>query len=343
MKLDVKILTRAEVHTLDVEDWKSLASQSCNINPFYEYWSLLPALKYLDLERDVFLVVASIEGVLVALFPIIKMKHALGLSFLSTWHHNQCFFTDPLCTDRNLLHPIIDEVLRKFKATIFRFSQHGENSLGVVYQSQCLGYRELRGSVCEIGKVEDFFQSLPGKVRSENKRIINRLFNVTGAEYTTSKLTTNRNWLKEYCYLESMSWKGKVGGAINSNADTQIYYREMCELATQEGALEFQGLFNQRETLAISFRITSQGIGFDLKTSYNELFKDFYPGVVLEIMNLKSLRRDSLTMVDSCTHHNNKLINRIWPGKRPILTSYYFKNDLAGKILKTIYRLKISR
>lgn len=339
----VEILTRKEAIKISSEQWDYLSDSSKNINPFFERWCLSPALKYLDCEKELYVVVAYIEDQLSVLFPIHIRRHALRFRYISVWQHSQCFFCEPLCINRNLLYEVIHFVMVKMGLSIIRLPIHEKYAFGQDIDSQSISFPFSRGVVSNFSELDSHFEKLPRRTKLENKRIVNRLFSVTGALYICSRKDEERNWLEDYCQLENSGWKGRTGGSIQSTPDVYSYYQEVYNTAINSGRMEFQGLFNQCEVLAISLRICSKNKGFDLKTSYNEMFKELYPGVVLEIQNLKALSNSAFEMIDSCATPGNRLINRIWPEQRNIQLSYYFDRGFIGRVLRWLYKLKIKK
>ncbi len=107
--------------------------------------------------------------------------------------------------------------------------------------------------------------------------------------------------------------------------------------------VEFQGLFLKDEPLAISFRLVFNRCAYDLKTTYNEKYKHFYPGVVLELFNLKDLENYDINLVDSCTSSDNKVVNRLWPSQRKVYGCIFFSQHPLARLIKLAYRFKKTR
>jgi len=335
----VEILERNDAIDIDASQWDRLASDSQNTNPFYERWNLLAALNYLDLDKNVKIVTAYQNGKLTGLFPVIVGKHSLGIRYLSVWQHSQCFLCDPLCFDRNEMQYLLKDVLLKTKTSIIKLPLHSELSFGSSVEHQTISFSYSRGAVKSFNEIDTYFEELPSRSKIENNRVVNRLFNVTSAEYLCSP-ESSKNWFQLFCRLENSGWKGRAGGSIKSVPEVYQYYNELFKSSDASDKIEFQGLFNRDEVLAISLRLISNNKGFDIKTSYNELFKPFYPGVVLEILNLKALNGAELIFLDSCASHENRLVNRIWPAQEKICNSLYFDRKMVGLLLELLYKIK---
>lgn len=338
--MQVDILDREQATQIDAIQWDRLAQESKFTNPFFERWSLLPALEFLDKKETVFVVTAYKEGELIALFPILTKKHSLGLNYLGIWQHNHCFLTDPLCSNPVFLAQIFNRVIRHTQVSIVQIEKHSLNSYGRYIEQRSAVIESTRGAIFDTKATRQHLVTLPRKVRLENKRVRNRLFEKTNAKYLTSKDSSDLNWLAEFCHLEHSGWKNIVKGSILSNPDVYRYYSAMYQSQGKNGKIQFQGLFSESEALAIAFRIVSNNRAFELKTSYNEDYRDIYPGVVLEIINMEDLEKFNYEFVDSCTTSENFLINKLWPDQRKIYTSLYFHGGMAANLLKFIYKIK---
>ena len=336
----IEILAREDISKVDISQWAELAKNSLFSNPFYEHWSLRPALEYLQLTELVYLVVAYEGSKLVSLFPVCLKTSTLGLRYLSVWQHDHCFICDPLCTNSEPFAKIFNYALRKLKASIIRIPQHSVLSYGDKVDNSSVIFTSTRGAIFNTSDIKLHLNNLPSKTRNDNERIKKRLFRETSACYITSAAYPNKNWLTEYCQLEHSGWKKDALGSILSKESVKKYYDEMHRFSKVSEQIEYQGLFIGDTAIAISFRLTTKNQAFEAKTSYSESYKRLYPGVVLELLNLDALSDSRFKFVDSSTHSDNKLINRLWPEQRKLVNSLYFSRKITGKALKAFYRIK---
>ena len=341
--MQVKILNSEQANQIDRQQWDKLADQSAFTNPFYESWCLLPAFKFLTENLDIRIVCAYKDDELIALFPIELGKRKLGVQYIDIWKHHHCFLTDPLCSQPLELSRIMNRVIRALNMMAVRIRDHSLFSYGRYIDERSVVLKYTRGAILDTKNTQEYLLTLPRKMRLENKRISKRFFNKTKAEYWTSDTHPEIDWLKAFCDLEHAGWKRTVEGSILSHQNTHHYYQAMHDNAKQMGKIKFQGFFNQQGSLAVAFRIISRNQAFDLKTCYNEDYRELYPGVNLEFANMHDLPQYGYDYVDSCTMSENYLINRIWPDQRSLYTSFYFHGGFVSKVLKIIYRFKNRR
>ncbi|TQV70985.1 hypothetical protein FLL45_21910 [Aliikangiella marina] len=338
--MQVKILNSDQIDQVDRQQWDRLAQKSATTNPFYESWNLIPALKYFTKNSDVKVVAAYKAEELIALFPIELGNRKFGIPYIDVWKHHHCFLTDPLCSQPDELAKIVQFTIRNLKMLAFRIRDHSFCSFGRDINQNSVIVEYSRGAILNLNGVAKHLINLPRKIRSENNRITKRFSEATKAEYVTSDTHPKVDWLKVFCELEDSGWKAKAKTSILSDDDTLNYYQAMHENAAKLGKIQYQGYRNQSTWFAVAFRVISNNQAFDLKTCYNESYKQVYPGVNLELANLKALEQYGYQSLDSCTMSENYLINRIWPDQKPLFTSFYFHGGILSTVFKLIYRLK---
>lgn len=336
--MKIEILNRSDINQIDLEQWQKLSSDSIYVNPFYEPWCLVPALRHLDPQKEVYVVATYDGGRLTALFPVYVKSHRLFIRRVAIWKHSQCFLSNPLCLEETPLASIFCYVAQNLSATIFQIKDHTPFSSAHTLDVPNVIIRSTRGAIFFTGEIAEHLKTLPKKQRSENNRIKRRLLEKFDARYQTSRGMPGIDWLDTYCKLEDSGWKRQKNGSIYANPEVRRYYLELHKEAIKSGKIEFQGLFSGDITLAASFRIASRNRAFELKTTYNERFRTYYPGAVLELMNLESIDAGSYQSVDSCTSPENYVVNRLWPDRMDIWNSFYFPNIISGKVLGTILR-----
>lgn len=334
--IKIEILLRDEIEQVSLDQWRQLSNESVYVNPFYEPWCLVPAFRHLDKQKEVYLVTAYENGKLAALFPVILKSSHLGIRYLAIWKHSHCFLSDPLCLESACLSEIVEHVVETLSASIFQIKDHSPLFSNHKIRRPNVVICSTRAAISNTGNVRHHLETLPKKMRAENRRLKRRVVERPDVSYYTSADRLNIDWLETYCKLEHAGWKGRQKGSIYSSPEVSRYYSDVNSEAGKIGRIEFQGLFSGANTLAASFHIISRNRVFELKTSYNENFGDCYPGVVLELMNMEMYDGSNFQSIDSCTSPQNELINRLWPDQRHIWNSFYFSNSLWGRTLKAI-------
>ncbi|MDP8943904.1 MAG: GNAT family N-acetyltransferase [Actinomycetota bacterium] len=87
--------------------------------------------------------------------------------------------------------------------------------------------------------------------------------------------------LTEALVVEASSWKGASGTAINSNPDTERFYRRIARWAAQRGTLRLAFLRLDGRGLAFDLCFEDRGVHYLVKTGYDPEFGSYSPGVLL--------------------------------------------------------------
>lgn len=336
-RLDVRLLDRGEVGTLDPAAWDRLSDVSVAANPFYERWSLVPALRHFEKSERVYVVAAYDAGRLVALFPVVIKRKAWLLRYVAVWQFPSCLSTDVLIEPGHPLSEVADAIMMKLKVSIMISPTHGSSGFDVTPASNFCQISRERKAVTRFSTWEEYLARLPGKHRRETKRVIARLFEEEGARYVASDVDLRSKWYPAYLDVEQDSWKKAAGKTISSDPDKTKYFEEAIQSGEQMGKVEFQALLNDDEVLAISFRFKGQLKACEVKTSYREKYKKLYPGVVLESLNIKHISEEDYTIVDSCSF-GNEVVERIWPDKIAVSRTTLFKKDAIGRLARFFYQ-----
>ncbi len=315
--------------------WNALAQCAVEPNPFFESWYLLPSLRALDSEERVRILMLEADGDLAGLMPLVHDKRYYGwrIPHMASWIHPNCFVGAPLVAagfehafwralfawaDREpgkgyFLHlggiplegPLYDAliaVLAEQKRT------HG------------LVHREERAMLAAAETPETYFTaSLSSKKRKELRRQFNRLAEQgTIAFRRDTNETGVEDWASAFLALEEAGWKGKAGTALAQRRDTSRMFREALKGGAQAGRLERLTLtLDERPIAMLANFITPPG-SFSYKTTFDEGFSRFSPGVLLQCENLLLLDRKDIAWTDSCAAEGHPMIDHIWRERRAV-------------------------
>lgn len=318
------------------EEWRALARDASEPNPFFEEWFLLPSLGQFDLSDRVQVAALFAEGELRGLLPVGHSHAYYGylMPHASTWLHANTFCGSPLIAKgferaflRELLRSLDDhpngalflhlpaipqgsQVERALEAVL----AEKDRPAGVVAREE----RAMLQS--ELSSREYYEESLSKKRRKELARLRKRL----GEE---GELTFERQsgsqalgeWIDEFLSLESAGWKGQAGSAIASSRDTERMFRGALHGAARARKLERLALRIDGKPVAMLINFITPPGAFSFKTAYDERFGRYSPGFLLQQENLELLDRGDIAWCDSCAAEGHPMIERIWRQKRTML------------------------
>jgi hypothetical protein len=125
-------------------------------------------------------------------------------------------------------------------------------------------------------------------------------------------------WSNEFLDLEMRGWKGGNGSALGCSTATRTLFSSILTGAAATGRLERLDLRLDGKPLAMLVNFHSAPGSFSFKTTYDEQFSRFSPGVLLQIENLDLLNDSQIEWCDSCATEGHPMIDGLWTGRRAI-------------------------
>lgn len=332
--MEVRVYGLDQLDLVSIEQWGRLADASISINPFYEPWHLLPALRRFA-EPDVSLVCVEDRGELLALLPVFPVRIAT-FSGLKSWKHRHSFLNTPLFRTHDAVEQLIRGALAHYSAAFFNLDQYGGAIKGISDGPYNTAAVERACQDLTIGW-DEFLARRKKRRRGEYLRIL-RKADENGFVYSESRSGDSADsWLEDFMELEARGWKGSKESAIASDDNVRAYYLDVIGKAWPMGKMQFQKLSSDGRPVAVSFRYVSRGVCFEVKTCFDEDLRQLSPGVALELRNLESLFDSENVFADTCAAPDNSLLNRLWLDRLSIASTLMFSSTLRGKVAKLTY------
>ncbi len=128
-------------------------------------------------------------------------------------------------------------------------------------------------------------------------------------------------WLEEFLQMEHAGWKGANKSSTLSIAEDIDYFKSMVQSACENEAMNFFRLTLDGKPIAYTFDLLSKPYGYCHKSAYDQEYRSYSPGVILEYESMKHyLSSEGFELIDSCTAPDNDMLNSLWPDRREILT-----------------------
>lgn len=320
--------------------WEDLARQAADRNFFYEPISLLPAIDAFGADRDlcfvfVFETTAASGGAsAIGFFPFeVKTSfRGLPLKHLALWRHPQLYLATPLVREtgatlawRALLRwaategALIEMPLMLAEGVTYHslrkaMQREGSTAARVDQfdRAVLMRYNMTSDTYCELA-------SSPG-ARREWRRQKRRLGELGRLEVRAIQPEDNaETWLDWFLDLEAKGWKRAAGTALASGPAEESYFRAVCASAHKARILHMLGYFLDGVPVAMQCNIIMDRAAFALKVAFDERFRKYSPGALLELENIADMyRRDGFVWMDSCTMRRHPLMHRIWRDRRTI-------------------------
>ena len=315
--------------------WSQLAERAIEPNPFFEPWYLLPSLQTLDPAGAVRVLVIEQHGDWLGLLPVIPAARYYGrpLPHWTTWLHANAFLGLPLIARGHvadawqaILHHLDAGAGRGLFLHLPGLPVEGpavralRDICGAQRRRAALVHREERAMLAAGLSPEAYLEAaLGGKKRKELRRQFARLSD-QGAVTTTRQRddTGIAGWIAAFLALELAGWKGAAGSALACNPANQALFAEALTRAAALGRLERLTLALDGRPIAMLATFLAGGGAFSYKTTFDEGFARYSPGVLLQRENLALLDDPALSWCDSCAAPDHPMIDHLWRERRVI-------------------------
>lgn len=128
-------------------------------------------------------------------------------------------------------------------------------------------------------------------------------------------------WIAEFLQVEASGWKGRAGSALGSEAGRRDYFEAACRDAHRRGQLFMMRLRLDDTTIASKCTFTAGEGSFSFKIGYEDAYREFGPGVLLELENIRAFhQRGDILWMDSCAISDHAMVSRLWPDRRTIVS-----------------------
>jgi CelD/BcsL family acetyltransferase involved in cellulose biosynthesis len=303
--------------------WEELAATALELNPFYEPWLLLPALRA---RGDLGLECVSVwqDATLIGLFPFERRSRfrRLPVETLSSWRHSSHLLCTPLvrrdaaipalralmrwaASEASVLELLylqasgpFDDALREAAGTLVRTAQFSRPLL--VKAANADAYMEEAAS---------------GRLRRQIRRNERRLAGRGAETVVVRPGDAIGDEIERFLRLEVGGWKGRQGGALASDSANLRFGREVLVEAHRRGRLHVAGIDCDGAPIARRLSILSGDGAYAFKTAYDEDYAAYSPGVLAEALCLRDFHSlPGARWMDACG--DNPTLNRMWKHRR---------------------------
>lgn len=311
------------------DQWDALSAAALDPNPFYSRRYLTAALSTIDRDTRLrALTIHSADGRLVGLFP-----YRLGR------------FPVPVAIGANNIYQMSGQPLihRDFAAEVitawFEAMESGviprrwrfpHVSLSSGFARLCIdtlpdGFemvpfgRYMRPRMERVeGGFEMHLQTVLSRSRLKDVQRSLRRLQKAGEltlEHATQPTLVSRR-VEDFLHIEHSGWKGQSGTSLLSDPVHASFLRQA--VAANENASTDTLLLDGRP-IAVNVNLTAAGTLFTPKCAYDEAFRRFSPGIVLEYLVMQDFyQRDGVVQMDAATTTDGHLLEGLWNDAQPM-------------------------
>ena len=317
--------------------WERLTEVALRNNPFFGPAVLRPALEHMtDVSVSVIAVWAPNRSnpdgdrVLCALFPVVETHiYALPAKTIEIWKHEHCFDATPLVRADcavEVLEFVLDAIGEACGASLLSLhTVAGDGAFQLALTDalwaadRTVFTRDAFNRACLLPEVDaDTYlrAKVSAKTRKNTQRLERRLAEQGELSVVWSAPTDDaESWATDFLALEASGWKGEAASSLASTPSASRFFRSMVAEAMPQGVLTMMRISLDDRPIAIACDLRQGGHAAYFKTSYDEAFGEYSPGLICELHNLERLHQAGVEWMDSCATSDHSMINRIWPDR----------------------------
>ena len=332
--------------------WRALAANASEPNPFAEEWFVSASLAACDPNGSVRLFAFYDGGRLRGVMPLEFATSYYGypLPHLSGWRHDNSFCGLPLVEtgfEQTFWDAVLDWAITNTTIQCFlhieQLPADGPifTALRKVARSRgdpaAIVHRQQRAMLHSSDTAENYFAAaLSGKKRKELRRQYNRLSDLGTVAISRQTDTANLSgWTSQFLVMEKAGWKGLEGSSLACDPTTETLFCRALEGAAGAGRLERLTLSLDDRPIAMLVNFRTPPGAFSFKTTFDETYARFSPGVLLQRENLAVLDDPAIDWTDSCAAADHPMIERIWREKRELVS---VSIGIGGSLRKAAFR-----
>ncbi len=325
MTFTVDIIGPQRLRTLDAEQWDALSHNALDPSPCYARHVVLSGLDTIDRAAQLRGVVIYRNGVLVGLFP--AARKLLSLTGVKAAQNKYQFGSQPLI-HREHAGGVVDAWLQAIESgkiprrwafvnldlssrflDLYRI--HSANRSMIAIPSRT--YRRMRLKRT-VNSFTEYLETTVSRRRVKDiQRTLRRLGeigSVTFERVTEPQLVAQ--CIDEFLELEHKGWKGQVGTSLLSQSSDAEFarraFRSAGATSVSVDCLRLDGV-----AVAMSVNVQQGRTMFTPKCAYDEDYRRFSPGLVLEYLVIKAFfENPDIDAMDSATTECGHLIEGLW-------------------------------
>jgi CelD/BcsL family acetyltransferase involved in cellulose biosynthesis len=353
-----RVISVRSITAADEAAWRALADGAIEPNPLYEPDCLIPAARHQTFGAEIGLAIAEEDGRWYACVPTrnVKRWHKLPYPMVTSQVRRMIYQGTPL-VDRErsveAVRALLSGLAGARGARVFALQEITEGEVATVVRqaATALGLPWYDFETFERGfLVRQADHTRGSTLKSETRRNLQkkrrRLTRELGKEPEFVDRSADPAAIDDYIALEAAGYKLGIGVAMTTVPGETEYFREMCARFAAAGRLHVLALQAGDASLAMDIWIRGREGEFMIKTSYDQRYSAYSPGLMLHIDAMVFFHEHSdAEWLETCTYNGNQLFLRIYPDRRRITSLFIvldgtWKNRVDQLVLRSFMSLR---
>lgn len=137
---------------------------------------------------------------------------------------------------------------------------------------------------------DDFYRARPRSLKKSLNHKLNRFKRQGGFTVGMEKLEpTNERLFDDMVTVSARSWKSSINNDLQSNANSRQFLRGLIAALGPSGCMNVWMVRDQGRPVAFELHILFDGLVYPIRADYDDEYKAYSPGSVLEYSALKAL------------------------------------------------------
>jgi CelD/BcsL family acetyltransferase involved in cellulose biosynthesis len=326
--LELKLADAGDLARICPRQWDELSDNALDPNPFYSRRYMAAGLSTIDRDTRLrALTVQSADGKLVGFFPFRLTRFPVQVAIGATNIYQMSgqpllhrdYAADVIATwfdamqagrvPRRWRFPHVD-LNSGFAELCGRQLQTARFDLTPLTRYQRARLRRLSGGF------ELHVKTVLSKSRAKDiQRTLRRLQEVGQVEFERATEPGHvRQRIEDFLVMEHGGWKGAAGTSFLSDPEHARFIREAMQA---NDAVTTDSLLLDGQPIAVSINLQAAGTMFTPKCAYDENYRRFSPGLLLEYLVIEAFYdRDDASEMDAATTADGHLVQGLWNDER---------------------------
>lgn len=346
--MQARLLPLSDVDDRLLGQWRELTQHCLEPNPFFDPGMTLNAAALPGAPPVSLLLVHDSER-LHLLAPVSRERRyrRLPVPALTTWRHDYSLLGTPLVSPEDPVAALGEAVrLLRRDAVAPWWVLEGMSADGPVaaameemLQSQSLHATRFlthkRGAIMRHRDEDHPEDSISVKSLRSLRRKRRRLSDALGEDVRTIDATSLDldAAIEGFLRAEAGGWKGQDGGAFLCRPGHADFFRAVCNDFAAQGRLQLYTLGTSDESVAYQCNLLAQDRAFRFKIAYDEDYRRFSPGALLDLDTVATFRtEDELKVFDSCTSPEDEAVLQFFTDSIAITTLLVPLSGVRGRV-----------
>lgn len=351
-----EIVDGRELTTIDRRCWERLLCEAAEPNPYFSKSYVLAASETIDKDRNLHALAfrAKDDGRLTGLLPFAGARIGPFRAFCATSNAYQ-FSAAPLI-EAGQMREVVASLLSTFQSSlrapwIFKhLDVDGPFLRELSVQAPRAGWtlapiRRYRRPIFRRGSqsFDDYIAARISKKRiknfARNRRNLERLGELRFERASEREAVSRR--LDEFLALEHSGWKGRAGTSLRSDPEHERFFRTAIGGAGTEALrTTIDSLLLDETPIAMAVHLTVGGTMFTPKCAYDERYRRYGPGSLLEYMVIAAFHQSDAMEMDASTTTDDTVLLDLWNGERAMADMVLVPDTFVGRGVLQALRLR---